>query len=247
MTLTRRNKGVKGLPHASQKYARCTVGQSSTCRSLRLVILAILSLISTRLSLGSAFLQEHCISQSVTRRKLFGDIVPVRAVPLSRFRRDMQFFLEDQSFRRRFNEEGILSIGDEMFQLGLVQEDDLPDLSRFVVAAFGADAIRLSQDVNAFERMLLSPATELLNGYSNLVAFAEVFQGTKQRLKSRFEKMDLSAPNTRGLSVKEAIAVVERDSLVLVVARPSKDTDVQTQIIASIELRLQVSRFRTPV
>ena len=191
--------------------------------------------------MGSAFLPGPSISSPENRLIPIQKIVAVNLLPLSRFSADLAFFSEDESYRLRFDEEGILSDGDDKFELAIVQEDDLPDLSRFIVAAFGADAIRLSQDINAFERMMLSPATELVNGYSNLVAFAEVFQGTRQRLKSRFEKMDLSAPNPKGLTGKAAIDVVEKDSLVLVVARPSAEKDSQIEVIASIELRLQVS------
>ena len=39
--------------------------------------------------------------------------------------------------------------------------------------------------MNNIERMLLNPAASLLNGYSGLMAFAEVYSGTKQRLSDR--------------------------------------------------------------
>lgn len=169
----------------------------------------------------------------------------LQLVPLSRFQTEWTL-LSDESARICLDERGKYQSGEgqEDFELAMVEADDLPDLARFVVAAFGADAIRLSQDMNAFERMLMSPAAELLNSYSTVVAFAEVFSGTKQRLQSRLQRMNLAPPPVKGLSDKVAIATAERDSLVLVLARPSQDRDSRIQIIASIELRLQV-RFST--
>jgi len=67
------------------------------------------------------------------------------------------------------------------FQLGVLQEDELPDLCRFVVNAFGAEAISLSSDMTSFEKALMNPAAELLNGYSSLVAFAEGKQQQQQQ------------------------------------------------------------------
>jgi hypothetical protein len=169
----------------------------------------------------------------------------LQLVPLSRFQTDLTFF-SDESARICLDEKGKYKSDkgqEEEFELALVEAEDLPDLARFVVNAFGADAIRLSQDMNAFERMLLSPAAELLNSYSTVVAFAEVFSGTKQRLQSRFQRMNLSPPSVKGLSDREAIEVAERDSLVLALARPSEDDESRIQIIASIELRLQVSQL----
>ena len=42
---------------------------------------------------------------------------------------------------------------DETYTLCLVQYKDLPDVSKFIVASFGAEAISLSSDLNAFERV----------------------------------------------------------------------------------------------
>lgn len=174
-----------------------------------------------------------------SRTKRLADTA-ARLVPLSNFDSDLSFFSEDKSYRLCFDKEGKFGEGNDQFQLSLVEGDDIPDLCRFVVAAFGAEVIQISQDLNTFERMLISPAAELLNGYSGLVAFAEVFSGTKQRLASRLEKMNISAPKTAGLTMREAIETVEKDSLVLALARPSSGREPRSEIIASIELRLQV-------
>jgi hypothetical protein len=161
-------------------------------------------------------------------------------VPLSNFDAEMTFFSSDlREERCCINSEGFFEDGKDIYELAIVEEEDLPDLSRFVVSAFGADAISLSQDLNRFEKKLISPATDFLNGYSTLVAFAEVFSGTKQRLETRFEKMNISPPKLdSGLSRQQMIDIVEKDSLVLVLVK--KDTDATKEVIASIELRLQV-------
>lgn len=155
----------------------------------------------------------------------------------------LEFLQQPDSVRICIDKNGQYVDNDNVFQLCLIEEEDLPDHCRFVVDSFGADAIRISQDMNAFERMLISPAAELLNGYSGLVAFAEVFSGTQQRLVTRFKKMDLSPPNVEGLSRQDAIRSVEKDSLILALARSKKDGESKAEVIASVELRLQVRRM----
>lgn len=142
---------------------------------------------------------------------------------------------------------------EDEYILALIEEDELPDLCRFIISAFGADAIRLSQDMNSFEKLLLTPATGLINSYSTIVAFAEVFSGTQTRLGTRFDKMDISCPSfvsrdgSRITTRKEMIAVAEKDSLVLALARKKNKTKANNKneldVIASIELRLQVRVF----
>ena len=135
------------------------------------------------------------------------------------------------------------------YELGLVEENELPELARFVVSAFGAEAITLSQDMNSFERMLMNPAAEFLNGYSGLVAFAEVYSGTRQRISNRFLQQPsqiemISAPELTGLSHEEKIRKAERESIVLVLARQTTDDSID--VIASIELRLQPCDAKIP-
>jgi hypothetical protein len=138
----------------------------------------------------------------------------------------------------RFERE--LHDGGDVYELALVEEEDLPDLCRFIVSTFGADAIRLSQDMNAFERLLMSPAAELLNSYSSLVAFAEVFSGTKQRLAGRLHNMDISRPKLDGLTRLEMIEKVEKYSLILALAKRGNGKNSNIEIVGSVELRLQV-------
>ncbi|KAL3910870.1 MAG: hypothetical protein SGARI_001919, partial [Bacillariaceae sp.] len=148
--------------------------------------------------------------------------------------------------------DGYLDGGDDdtsKYELGVVEEQDLPDLCKFVVATFGADVISLSTDMNSFEKMLMNPAAEFLNGYSGLVAFAEVFSGTKQRVSDRVQNMGISAPNMAGLTRQEKIVKAEKDSLILILSRPASGSTSQastTDIIAAIELRLQPCDAKIP-
>jgi len=107
-------------------------------------------------------------------------------IPLSNYDDSISFFSEPDSYRCCIDNKGFFSASNDndddsndnasissQFQLGVLQEDELPDLCRFVVSAFGAEAISLSSDMTSFEKALMNPAAELLNGYSSLVAFAE--------------------------------------------------------------------------
>ena len=157
------------------------------------------------------------------------------------------------------------------YQLCLVDESDLPDTSRFIIDAFGADAIRLSTDMNAVERFLLQPATELINSYSGLVAFAEVLSGLNQRCQKRLQQQQKQldpttqqqllkqAPNWEALSPEEQIAVASESSLVLVLARYKQQQESSNkranespsswqriEVIASVELRLEVADAKIP-
>lgn len=141
--------------------------------------------------------------------------------------------------------------------------DDLPSLSRFVVEVFGADAIRLSGDVGAFERALLSPATEFLNAYSGLIVYGEVLAGNKARLQVRFELASSSSdrhrpsgggmgildapPLTKDMSRDNQMQLAERTSIVLVVVKTSNvDEGKDKNIVATVELRLQPCDAKIP-
>lgn len=163
--------------------------------------------------------------------------VGLKLVPLSTFSDKMSMFSESDEQRGCLDSNGCFHDRDDIYELALVEAEDLTDLCRFIVGAFGAEAIRFSQDLNSFEQLLLSPAAELLNSYSALVAFAEVFSGTKQRLSTRLEKLDISPPRLTGLTMQEMIDVADRDSLIIALVK--KDAE-PLEVIGSIELRLQV-------
>jgi len=169
-------------------------------------------------------------------------------VPLSKFA-ELSAFFSDPDSRLCIDQDGTFTADNgDIYQLCLAEEEDLPDLSRFIVASFGADAIRLSQDLNAFERMLMKPAAELLNGYSGIVAFAEVLSGLRQRLNLRLSssEMNISAPAIKGLTRDEKLKASSQDSIVLALAKKHDGNDWHIDVIASVELRLEICDAKIP-
>jgi hypothetical protein len=159
-------------------------------------------------------------------------------VPLSTFSDRMSLFSDSDEQRGCLDSNGCFQDGDDIYELALVEAEDLPDLCRFIVSAFGAASIRFSQDLNSFEQLLLNPAAELVNSYSFIVAFAEVLTGTRQRLATRLEKMDISPPALdHSLTRQDNIYIVEKDSLILALVKKGVEP---LEVIGTIELRLQV-------
>jgi ribosomal protein S18 acetylase RimI-like enzyme len=137
------------------------------------------------------------------------------------------------------------------FVLGVIEEQDLPDVSRFVVESFGADAIRLSSDLASLERALMAPAVELLNSYSGLVAFAEVLQGLRSRTDYNFavRRRDqyLDCPPIHRFAGPGGIAeLAGRSSVVLALARSNAKHNDRLDVIACVELRLQPCDAKIP-
>ncbi len=133
---------------------------------------------------------------------------------------------------------------DPSFELCVVEEDDLPDTARFVVESFGSEAIRLSSDMTSFEQFILQPTVELLNGYSGIVAFAEVLAGLRSRVRGRLtQTMGIQGPHP----AEEGAAGM---ALVLVLARPvpndTKKMNWRIEIIGSVELRIQPCDAKIP-
>jgi ribosomal protein S18 acetylase RimI-like enzyme len=174
-------------------------------------------------------------------------------VPIREYHDDFTFLAKSDEYRCHvIDRHGKF---ENKHDLALVEENDLPDVARFVVGAFGSDAITLSQDLNAFEKLLMTPAVDLVNGYSGIVAFAEVLAGLRSRLhfrmKSSSRRMDLmSPPNLDGLSRAEQIRMAAQTSLVLALAKPHSDDDGKNDwhcdVIASIELRLEPCDAKIP-
>jgi hypothetical protein len=206
--------------------------------NLTIISLSLLLLPSCFAFLDASTSSVGTFGPSLQARRTVG----LDLLPLSTCSEDLTFFAEPESTRCCLDSNGNFNDETGVYELALVEKEDLPDISRFVVATFGADAIRLSSDMNAFEKMLMSPAAEFMNGYSSLVAFAEVFSGTKQRLTYRFEKMDISKPQLEGLSRQEMIDKAEKDSLILALGKRIAGEEPRIDVIASIELRLQVRR-----
>jgi ribosomal protein S18 acetylase RimI-like enzyme len=178
----------------------------------------------------------------------------LQLIPIRKFHDEFTFLSQSPEYTGCIQSTGRFvpeEDGDDTFELGLVEEKDLIDLSRFIVQVFGGDAIRISQDTNAFERMLMTPAVELVNGYSGMIAFAEVLVGLRQRLAFRFRdnpnSNNISPPNLQHLSNEEQIQMAAQTSLVLILAKPDINGEtVNVNIIASVELRLQPCDAKIP-
>lgn len=169
----------------------------------------------------------------------------LKLVPLSQFDK-MSIYFSDPSARLSIDKDGIFHAENgNIYELCIAEEDDLPELARFIVAAFGADAIRVSQDMNAFERLLIKPAAEFMNGYSGIIAFSEVLLGLRKRLGRRLSSnMDISPPSIEGLTREEKILNSSQESVVLVLARRGMANDID--VIASVELRLEICDAKIP-
>lgn len=169
----------------------------------------------------------------------------LQLVPITKYRNEMSILDQPGSPMGLIDKDGKFQLDDgETYTLCVMEESDIPDTARFVIEAFGADAISLSQDLNSLERAVLEPSIGLVNAYSGLVAYAEVFAGTQSRSKDR--KADISAPELTGETREEKLQQAERSSLILVLAKPKPDHDWHIDVIASIELRLQPTDAKIP-
>lgn len=101
--------------------------------------------------------------------------------------------------------------------------------------------ISLSKDFNRFEQALVKPTIGLLNAYSGIVAYAEVLSGLQSRTRDRIEHPNLDPPDLSGKNSEEQLQEAARSSLVLAVGRPSQGSDWHIDVVASVELRLEVS------
>jgi ribosomal protein S18 acetylase RimI-like enzyme len=134
--------------------------------------------------------------------------------------------------------------------LAIAEEDDLPDVSRLTIDAFGDIAVSLSSDLNNLERAILSPGVALWNGYTGYVAYTEVLSGLRTRMKDKLHKVDLSPPPVKDhVSEEESEAVAARSSLILALARSKAESDDSggtIDVIATVELRLQPTDAKIP-
>lgn len=179
---------------------------------------------------------------SLTPRSLQRNMIPIRT-----FQDDFNFLARSDEYRRCMDSQG--TFGE--YELSVVEESDLPEVARFVVQSFGADVITLSQDLGSFKRMIMQPAIELVNGYSGIVAFAEVLAGTSSRMRFRLQspsEVNLSPPNLNGLSRDKQIVQFAGSSLILALAksRDSNESIWSSEVIGSIELRLQPCDAKIP-
>ena len=183
-------------------------------------------------------------------------------IPISAFTDESKrtFLTSTDSFRTCINEKGELRSddGSRPYILGVAEEDDLPNISKLTIDAFGADAITLSKDLSPLEQTLLNPGIGAFNAYSNLVAYTEVLSGLRQRMMIHLDKKEsngsgadeaLSPPPVMNINDEEAKNLAAKSSLILVLGRekePGNKNNHEIEAIATVELRLQPTDGKIP-
>ena len=196
-------------------------------------------------------------------------VKPLYLVPIRSLNNEVSLLStsnEEERLRWKVDNDGVMVLDNTSFELSLMEENDIGNVAQFIVRIFGGDAINLSQNLTTVERLILSPAVDVVNGYSSLVAFAEVYAGLRSRLSYRFQsksndnnKVDdlISPPNLHGLSREEQIRRISSTSIVIVLATKESQSNDEDQsagtihvstptIIASVELRLQPCDAKIP-
>ena len=197
-------------------------------------------------------------------------IDPLYLIPIRSLQDDaplLSILNRREQFRTVVDADGTLVLNNTAYELSFMEESDIGNVAQFIVQIFGGDAINLSQNLTTVERLILSPAVDVVNGYSSLVAFAEVYAGLRSRLSYRFQPLDnnnnhemeflMSPPNFYGLSPQEQTRALSSTSIVIVLAtKESRSIDDRSSssssnmnrpnIIASVELRLQPCDAKIP-
>jgi ribosomal protein S18 acetylase RimI-like enzyme len=198
-------------------------------------------------TVSSFFVCPQPEQQHAGKRRAPVPTTRMHLVPVARLSDDFTFLTETDEYRCSIDREGRLRNDSEIYDLCLVEEKDLPDLSRFIIEGFGADAIRLSSDTSSLERLLMQPAVELVNGYSGIIAFAEVLSGMRSRMKKRMAtRMDVSPPPLEGLSRSQKLDIASSTSVVLALAKKRENSDKEIDVIGTVELRLQPCDAKIP-
>lgn len=187
-------------------------------------------------------------------------------VPMSSVRdpKKRSFLDSSESYRTCINEKGELNSDNKSnpYVIAIVQEDDLPAISKLTVDAFGSDAITLSGDLSALEKVLLQPGIGAFNAYSGAVAFTEVLSGLRQRMmnsiddsknlgtsdidSSKIESL-LDPPPVLNVDDKDAAVVASKSSLILALGREvAGGASGEIEAIATVELRLQPTDAKIP-
>ena len=187
-------------------------------------------------------------------------------VPISSVRdpKKRSFLDSSVSYRTCINENGELNCddGSKPYIISIVQEDDLPAISKLTVDAFGSDAITLSGDLSVLEKGLLQPGIGAFNAYSGAVAFTEVLSGLRQRMMNRIDDSNnlgtsdvnsskieilLAPPPVSNVDDKDAAVVASKSSLILALGREvTGGASGEIEAIATVELRLQPTDAKIP-
>jgi ribosomal protein S18 acetylase RimI-like enzyme len=143
---------------------------------------------------------------------------------------------------------------DEPYVLGVVEPNDLLDVSKFIVRCFGADAMLLSPNLSPIERAVVSPAVELLNEFSQALAVAELYQGLRIRThgnRNRAHLLDPPANDDHEASDAESQdKLASRFSVVIALARMKGKheslLDIQVQVVAAVKVCLEPCDAKIP-
>eukprot|EP00565_Helicotheca_tamesis_P005726 CAMPEP_0185726850 /NCGR_PEP_ID=MMETSP1171-20130828/2706_1 /TAXON_ID=374046 /ORGANISM="Helicotheca tamensis, Strain CCMP826" /LENGTH=367 /DNA_ID=CAMNT_0028395285 /DNA_START=60 /DNA_END=1166 /DNA_ORIENTATION=- len=181
---------------------------------------------------------------------------PCNLVPITEFNSDVSFLSSPESYRACIDEAGRLrgdyeedNTGQDPYILCIAEEDDLPDISQLTVEAFDATAIVLGGDLSGFEKALLEPSVGMWNAYTGVVAYAEVLQGLRSRMKDRLHKVTTILPPRvaeEDVSASDATRIAANSSLILAMARPKQDGQKGIDVVATVELRLQPTDAKIP-
>ena len=176
-------------------------------------------------------------------------------IPLSDFGSQCTFLSSSsQAYRTCFDENGCIQVdeGTVPYVLGIAEEDDLPDIARLTIDAFGDLAITLGGDLSGFELALLTPGVALWNGYTGYAAYTEVLSGLRSRMKDKLEEVDLASPlaakdDVGDMSEEDSAQLAANSSLILALGRPKPEGESGTiEVIATVELRLQPTDAKIP-
>lgn len=184
--------------------------------------------------------------------------VTLKLTPIAEFDDTIGFLQSSDTYRLCFDNNGCFSStkdggGDlrneeRSFALCIVEEDDLADVSRLTVDAFGVATVTLSGELNPFERTLIGPTVGLWNAYTDILAYTEVLAGLRCRMKDRLKATTISPPNvTMATDRAQWHPMVSGSSLVLALARPKvSEGFIHIEPIATVELRLQPTDAKIP-
>ena len=194
--------------------------------------------------------QYHCQACYSKHRSNQG--IALYLVPLAQFDDQVKFLQSPDSSRLGISQDGYLKDDsnneNNPYMLYVVEEDDLPDISRLTVDAFGAATVTLSGELNEFERALIGPTVGLWNAYTDIFAYTEVLTGLRARLGDRLKEASVSLPIiAEAKDRSDSHRIASAPSIVLAVARPRPSGNyVKVEPIATVELRLQPTDAKIP-
>lgn len=189
----------------------------------------------------------HTIAATGGARR--ADRVRIHLIPISDFSSELSFLSLPDSYRACIDKNGRFRNdcdNPEPYVLCIAEEDDLPDVARLIVDAFGATAITLGGDLSGFEKAFAEPPVGLWNAYTDIVAYADVLSGLRGRMKDRLSNSNIDPPSRLGSSREEIVDTAAKSSLFVVLARPRPGEKIGIDAIASVELRLQPTDAKIP-